>query len=720
MRFRQRQFTWQTAALVLAALIAFAVPVAAKPGPSNKLWSSKESASKQRSGRQQRFEKLDKEMKSRSSRLLGTSKVILTINPGQEANAEKEIKKLGGRLGRRLRLVNGMAVELPNRVIKRISERSEVLGVHFDRPIAGHMNRTAVSVGARAAQQAWGYDGAGVGVAVIDSGITGWHDDLTYTGNKASVRVVAGQRVTAFVDFVNNQLQAYDDNGHGTHVAGIIAGNGYDSYGSHAGIAPAAHLVSLKVLDQHGGGVISDVIAAFEWAIANRVTHNIRVINLSVGARVTESYETDPLTLAAKGAVDAGIVVVTAAGNLGQKKIGDLKETQYGAITAPGNAPWVLTVGAYSTQGTLSRWDDKIAPYSSRGPSAYDYGAKPDLVAPGTGIVSLADPSSEFYVTKSAYLLRGNRETVDKPYLSLSGTSMASPVVAGTVALMLQANPSLKPNLVKAILQYTAQTRHYDALTQGAGFLNAQGAVELARYFKNPQTGQQYPHSWMWSRQVIWGNHRIKGGVLKPAANAWASNIVWGTLADDAGENIVWGTVCANDCENIVWGTAADELENIVWGTVAAGENIVWGTADDGENIVWGTADLENIVWGTACGGDCENIVWGTAMDLENIVWGTMDNGENIVWGTNLDLENIVWGTAADLENIVWGTTADEDVTWGSSGEEAELFDDPLAEPVNYDTTPLEDLFLPPPPPPTSPPAPGTTGNSTSSTEGGL
>ena len=191
-----------------------------------------------------------------------------------------------------------------------------------------------------------------VGVAVIDSGISGWHDDLTYTGNSASVRVVAGQRVTAFVDFVNNHLQAYDDNGHGTHVAGIIAGNGYDSYGSHAGIAPAAHLVSLKVLDQHGGGVISDVIAAFEWAIANRVTHNIRVINLSVGARVTESYETDPLTLAAKRAVDAGIVVVTAAGNLGQRTVGNSKKTQYGAITAPGNAPWVLTVGAYSTKGT--------------------------------------------------------------------------------------------------------------------------------------------------------------------------------------------------------------------------------------------------------------------------------------------------------------------------------------------------------------------------------
>ncbi len=431
------------------------------------------------------------------------------------------------------------------------------------------------------------------------------------------------------------------------------------------------------MLDQHGNGVISDVIAAFEWAIANRVAHNIRVINLSVGARITESYETDPLTLAAKGAVDAGIVVVAAAGNLGQRTVGLEKKTQYGSITAPGNAPWVLTVGAYSSEGTLTRWDDKVAPYSSRGPSAIDYAAKPDLLAPGTGIVSLAVPESQFYLTKSAYLLLGNRVTPTRPYLSLSGTSMSSPVVAGTVALMLQANPTLKPNLVKAILQYTAQTRHYDALTQGAGFLNAQGAVELARYFKSPVAGTQYPHSWMWSRQVIWGNQRLKGGVIKPKANAWAANVVWGTTADDQGENIVWGTLCGDSCENIVWGTAAAEGENIVWGTLDNGENIVWGTASDGENIVWGTSDLENIVWGTTCGAEsCENIVWGTN-DLENIVWGTASDGENIVWGTNFDIENIVWGTASDGENIVWGTSTGEDVTWGSNSEDAELFDDP-------------------------------------------
>ncbi|HET7219990.1 MAG TPA: S8 family peptidase [Vicinamibacterales bacterium] len=661
---------------MLVGLLVLAAPVSAKP-----------ESGKPRKGKQVRVERLDQELRSRSHRLVGTSKVIITVAPGHDDNAAKEVRKLGGRLGRKLALIDGLAAEVPNRVLRTLARRSDVISIHYDRPVAQHMNRAAVAVGARTVTQDWGYDGAGVGVAVIDSGITHYHDDLGYRGTSTKVRVVAGQRVTAFVDFVNDSLVAYDDNGHGTHVAGIIAGNGYDSYGARAGIAPAAHLVSLKVLDALGQGVISDVIAAFEWAVTNRVAHNIRVINLSVGARVSESYLTDPLTLAAKRATDAGIVVVTAAGNLGKKANGSV---QYGSITAPGNAPWVLTVGASSTEGTAYRWDDVMASYSSRGPTAVDFEAKPDLVAPGTGIVSLSDPTSTFYSTKAAYLLSGTRNPGYKPYLSLSGTSMASPVVAGTVALMIQANPNLTPNLVKAILQYTAQKYRYDALTQGAGFLNAHGAVRLARYFARASVGDPYPSSWMWSKEIHWGNRRLTGGVLKPNGNAWALNIVWGTV--DAAENIVWGTLCS-DCENIVWGTI-DGSENIVWGTLDGGENIVWGT----------TGGDENIVWGTACGGgDCENIVWGTAMDLENIVWGTFDASENIVWGTATDLENIVWGTGVE----------GEDVTWGSSGEDAALFDDPTADPITFDTIPLEELF------PSSPP-PVTSSSAAGSVEGGL
>jgi serine protease AprX len=632
--------------------------------------------------------KLDKYLNSRTNKGKdATTKVIVILKAGWSADAEA--KKLGGKLGRSLELINGKVVELPNGQLKKLADYPGVERIIYDRPIAGELNRVAVTVGARAVQQTYGYRGAGIGVAVIDSGITSWHADLSYQGSSSLVKTKNGQRVAAFVDFVNGRTTPYDDNGHGTHVAGIVAGNGFDTLGARAGIAPDAHLVSLKVLDQNGGGVISNVIAALDWVLKNRTTYNIRVINLSVGAAVTESYKTDPLTLAAKRAVDAGVVVVTAAGNLGKNRQG---ETQYGAIAAPGNAPWVLTVGASSHEGTVSRADDIVAGFSSRGPSAVDFEAKPDIVAPGVGTASLSDPLSLMYATKASSLLGGSFWVNYQPYLSLSGTSMAAPVVAGSVALMLQANPSLTPNLVKAILEYTAQEYPgYNALTQGAGFLNTKGAVDLARYFRTATSGQPYPHPTEWTKKLLWGNHRISNGVIKPNAPAWKPGVVWGAAKTPTGSNIAWGTRCGNSCNNQVW-SSFDSEDNIVWGTASDSEdNIVWGTfaemSDD--NVVWGTMaqDEDNIVWGTDCGGaNCANVIWGTAASEDNIVWGTASAEDNIVWGTASGEDNIVWGTASGEDNIVWGTS-DED--------ETPLFDDPIAPPVSYDDTVWDNLFGP-------------------------
>ena len=510
-------------------------------------------------GRLARSYKLDGEMTKRSKDRNGSNltRVIVTLLPG--ATLPPEFKKYSRNI--KLDLINGQVLDLPHGVLAKMAAHPSVFRVHYDRPIKSHNYRTVVTVGARTVQDTLGYTGAGIGVAVIDSGITTWHDDLT--NRTAKLFPYGNQRIAKFVDFVNGRTLPYDDNGHGSHVAGIISGNGYDSKGENSGIAPGASLIALKVLDAHGQGTISNIIAALGWVATNAHTYNIRVVNMSVGAGIHESYWTDPLTLAAKALTDKGITVVAAAGNMGKNAAGQL---QYGAITAPGNAPWVLTVGASSTMGTLTRNDDEMASFSSSGPTFLDYEAKPDLVAPGVGTVSLAVPGSTFYIEKTTALLDGKIKLGAKPYLALTGTSMAAPVVSGTVALMLQANPSLTPNLIKALLQYTAEVRSgYSPLRQGAGFLNTLGAVRLAKYYTNPHVGDRMPVQKVWSRRINWGSHRLGHGFIKPTANAWKTSVVWG---------------------------AAKTLG-------ADGDNIVWGTAADGDNIVWGTSDGDNIVWGT-------------------------------------------------------------------------------------------------------------------------
>lgn len=589
--------------------------------------------------------------------------VIVELVPG--ARLPAEFKQFARSVN--LDIINGAVLDVPNGMLKKLKANADIFRVHYNRPIQAHNYRTSITVGAPVARGLFGVSGNGVGVAVIDSGIATWHDDLTGTGTYGN------QRVAKFVDFVNGQTLPYDDNGHGTHVAGTIAGNGYDSTGEKAGIAPGASIVALKVLDANGQGTVSNIIAALSWIALNGRTYNVRVVNMSVGAGIYESYWTDPLTIAAKRLVEQGVVVVAAAGNLGKNAAG---QPQYGGITAPGNAPWVLTVGASSTMGTLTRSDDTLAGFSSAGPTYIDYAAKPDLVAPGVGTVSLAAPGSTFYSSKSQYLVAGSVATAAMPYVTLSGTSMAAPVVSGTVALMLQANPSLTPNLVKAILQYTAQPYPgYNALQEGAGFLNTLGAVTLSRVFAGSTGWLPVPRTW--SRTIIWGNHRLSGGVIKPDANAWGTNVVWGAAKTSAsGDNIVWGTECPlGACDNIVWGTSL----------LGFADNIVWGTSFIDDNIVWGTGLLDdNIVWGTDCGGaDCDNIVWGT-VDADNIVWGTAMLGDNIVWGTSL----------AD-DNIVWGTSTDSSSSWGSSGDDETVYPDTATDPVpdptlEFDLTPIE------------------------------
>jgi serine protease AprX len=581
----------------------------------------------------------------RAARAGGRSRVIVVAADGALLTAATAVQSAGGLVKRALPSIGAYVADLPNPAIAALASNPSVRRIALDRVVSATTEWTGATIGATEVREALGYDGTGVGVAVIDSGVTSWHDDLT--------GVSSAQRIDAFVDFVNGRDHAYDDYGHGTHVAGIIGGNGADSSGARTGIAPGVRLISLKVLDGSGQGRISDVIAALDYVVAHRDDWNIRVVNLSVASGVYEPYDTDPLTLAAERAVRAGVVVVAAAGNYGRDSQG---RTVYGGITSPGNSPWVLTVGASSHQGTADRADDVLATFSSRGPTLADGAAKPDLVAPGVGIQSLSDPDSALYATQAAYLLAGTVPTTYLPYLSQSGTSMAAPVVAGTVALMLQANPDLTPNAVKAILQFTAQQyAGYDALSQGAGFLNAQGAVTLASYFASPEG--RYPRSPDWGKRVIWGNRIIRGGRIRPGANAWDVDVRWGSGTASGGETIAWGEICkADDCATAPW---------VAW-------QITCADASCG-STTWSNGPSRNAVWGGLCGGaDCTDALWNigavmtSAAEDDTVVWGTVDD-DTVVWGT-ADDDTVVWGTGDDIDTVVWGTTDDGDtVVWGTS-----------------------------------------------------
>lgn len=507
------------------------------------------------------------------------------------------VNLVGGVVNLLLDVIDGAAMTMHPADVINASNQSNVAYISLDRPVRPMLDYTAAAV---ASQYAWntGLDGTGVGIAIIDSGIYP-HADLNAPYSTRS-RVVYRQ------SFVNGVL--FDDYGHGTHVAGIAAGNGASSEGpgtfrTFKGIAPNANLIDLRVLDANGMSSDSAVIAAIGQAIKLKSKYNIRVINLSLGRPIYESSSLDPLCKAVAAAWKNGIVVVTAAGNLGRNG--------YSTVLAPGNSPYAITVGAMKTMGTYATADDLIASYSSRGPTYIDLTVKPDLVAPGNLVDSLLAPGSTLQaqypqdiVPSSAYTTSA---TSGGPfYLTLSGTSMATPVVSGTVALMLQQNPNLTPDTIKARLMKTASKTFpvsstatdstgtyldiYDIFTIGAGYLNIPNALKDYDTVYYPALSPQVQYNPFTSLAYVAPNY----------SSAWwttpstSTSAVWGTtVLLPAGSSAVWGT-------SAVWGSSA------VWGTSAVwGSSAVWGTsAVWGNSAVWGTSAVwgSSAVWGTTTG----------------------------------------------------------------------------------------------------------------------
>ena len=311
------------------------------------------------------------------------------------------------------------------------------------------------------ADQAWLTDlkGQGVTVAVVDSGITNHSDFLDFGFGPSAVIASTNQ---------TSEFSANDGYGHGTHVAGIIAGNGALSGGTYSGVAPWVNLVNVKVNNSTGMATASDLIDGLQWILNNKDAYNIRVVNISLNSVLPESYHTNPLDAAVEILWFNGIVVVVSAGNNGT---GNAPVTLY----PPANDPFVITVGASEDKGTGPLSDDTMAFFSAYGTTEDNF-AKPDLVAPGTNVVStLAGSSVYAYVNHLAH-------RVDNNYFRMSGTSMAAPMVSGAVAILLQDEPNLTPDQVKYRLMATANKNWtgYNAAKAGAGYLDVYAAVNSA------------------------------------------------------------------------------------------------------------------------------------------------------------------------------------------------------------------------------------------------
>src|SRR6266705_1821572 len=320
-----------------------------------------------------------------------TVDVIVQFNQTPTVAHHQKVQDKGGVLKTKLDAIKGAHYSVPVESLQSLADDPDVAYISPNRPLSGTststLDYTPESVNAQVAWQQWGLDGTGVGVAVIDSGITAVGDLYWWIPSNQTY----GSRVVYSQNFVPGTTDSSDQYGHGTHVAGIIASQGWFSTGSNfthtfKGIAPNTNVINLRVLDQNGAGTDSSVIAAIQTAISLKSTYNIRVINLSLGRQVFESYALDPLCQAVEAAWNAGIVVVAAAGNQGRN---DSASTGgYGTIAAPGNDPYVIKVGAMKTAETPTRSDDTIASYSSKRPTAYDFVVKPDIVAPGNQVVS--------------------------------------------------------------------------------------------------------------------------------------------------------------------------------------------------------------------------------------------------------------------------------------------------------------------------------------------
>ncbi len=443
----------------------------------------------------------------------GQSVRVIVVAKSGLNTLEADLRRTGVKHTVRVPIGHGIATELTAAQLSYFRTDVNVERIIYDAPVRltdTLFNPTALATVYPAVVGAVGawtnpvapLTGRGIGIAVIDSGIAS-HPDF-------------GSRVIASENFNPTTTGIDDLYGHGTAVAGIVAGDGTASGGRFVGIAPQASLINLRVNDGTGGAPTSAIMNAILWAVVNKDTYNIRVITLSMLASVQESYRTSPIDAAVEYAWLKGLVVVAAAGNNGPNS----------ALYAPANDPYVITVGATDDHGTASTADDSLAGFSSYGVTQDGF-SKPDFVAPGRHIITTLAPNSAFAINYPAF-------RVGSAYIQLSGTSVAAPIVSGVAALVVESRPTVRPGQLKGVLHATANRLPMSG--SGAGYPDAAAAIAYSGLVGNADRGLD-PNNYL--KVLYMAAHSLTTlPVVSWDSVSWSSvswsSVSWNSVAWDA------------------------------------------------------------------------------------------------------------------------------------------------------------------------------------------
>lgn len=442
----------------------------------------------------------------------GLAEIIVSYKDHPELFEEGRVEELGGEVLRHYEVLDLLAIRIPAESLLELAVEDDVARLSLDDTVVTSSTASLVAANTPVyPSNNVNYEGNGKMVAILDTGVAHHGALSNYSKQYSFLNGAYPQPELDDGEIEAYKSQSRDDRyGHGTHLAGVITGNGAGSSGAYKGTADGAWILSLQVLDSYGHGQVSDVMAALDWLLKYGDAFNVRVANLSFGKPITESAETDPLVAAVEAVWDSGIAVVVAAGNFGREG--------YFSITSPGNSRKVITVGSLTDNGTGSNFgDDYVSTYSSKGPTVEDHIVKPDLVAPGNRLVATTPEVSylrkllpDNFVACSAY------SGCTDNYLELSGTSMSTAMVSAAAARMLDKEPWLSPATIKARLMRSARKIDDSPVVAGAGLLDVDAAMNETGVVSGEALS---PH-------VIYESE-TGGTLIQDTAQLWGSDI-WG------------------------------------------------------------------------------------------------------------------------------------------------------------------------------------------------